>query len=310
MEPRAHHVLIGLFTVIVTCAALLFALWLGKSSYQDVELRHYTVIFNEAVRGLSRGSAVQYSGIKVGDITDLSLDPQDPRKVRAHIRVVGNIPIKQDTQAKLAMTGITGSSVIELSGGSPDSPALTGRDPVIIATPSSLTQLLANSDNLMANITELVMNAKAILSPDNARRLANMLESLEHVANSMSSQQQNVTAALHSLTKAGKQATVALDQATELLRNTDGLVRNQGARTLDSAQRAMASLEKASASVDEILSRNTGAINGSMQGMNELGPTLRELRTTLSALEKVARRLDDDPASYLLGGEKLQEFKP
>ena len=32
METRAHHVLIGLFTVIVVAAALLFGLWLAKSS--------------------------------------------------------------------------------------------------------------------------------------------------------------------------------------------------------------------------------------------------------------------------------------
>lgn len=30
METRAHHVLIGLFTVLVVGGALLFALWLGK----------------------------------------------------------------------------------------------------------------------------------------------------------------------------------------------------------------------------------------------------------------------------------------
>lgn len=312
MEPRAHHVLIGLFTVLVVCAALLFALWLGKS-YKDVELRHYTVIFNETVRGLSRGSAVQYSGIKVGDIIDLSLDPQDPRKVRARIRVEGNIPIKQDTQAKLVLTGITGSSVIELSGGTPDSPVLTakgGQDPVIVATPSSLSQLLANSDNLMSNISELVMNAKEILSAENAQRLSKTLGSLELVTETMANQKDDVAAMLRTLTAASKQATVALQQATELMRNTDTLVKNQGARTLDSAQRAMASLEEASTNINEILRKNKGAINGGMQGLNEIGPTLQELRNTLASMRNVTRRLEENPASYLLGREKMQEFQP
>jgi len=31
MEPRAHHVLIGLFTVLTVGAALLFGLWLNKA---------------------------------------------------------------------------------------------------------------------------------------------------------------------------------------------------------------------------------------------------------------------------------------
>jgi phospholipid/cholesterol/gamma-HCH transport system substrate-binding protein len=76
METRAHHVLIGLFTVLVVVGALLFGLWLAKSSV-DKEFKDYEIVFNEAVSGLSKGSAVQYSGIKVGDVVSLRLDPKD-----------------------------------------------------------------------------------------------------------------------------------------------------------------------------------------------------------------------------------------
>lgn len=312
MEPRAHHVLIGLFTTLVVCAALLFTLWLNKS-YKDVDLQYYTVIFNETVRGLSRGSAVQYSGIKVGDITNLSLDPKDPRIVRARIRVEGKIPIKQDTKAKLVLTGITGTSIIELSGGTPDSPTLTaknGQDPVIVASPSSLNQLLANSDNLMSNVSELIMNAKAFLSTQNAERLNKTLDSLEQVADAMAHQKDNVADLLSALTTASKQATTALQQATQLMRNTDTLVKNQGTRTLDSAQRAIASLEAASSNINEILSKNKGAINSGMQGLNQIGPALQELRNTLVSVRNITRRLEENPANYLLDREKLQEFQP
>lgn len=99
METRAHHVLIGLFTVIVVAGALLFGLWLAKSSV-DTEFKDYEIVFNEAVSGLSKGSAVQYSGIKVGDVVTLRLDPKDPRRVLARIRLGGDTPIKEDTEAK------------------------------------------------------------------------------------------------------------------------------------------------------------------------------------------------------------------
>ena len=106
MEPRAHHVLIGMFTVAIVSAMLVFALWLGKSS-ADKQFNYYEVIFTEAVSGLSQGSAVQYSGIRVGDVTSLTLDPQDPRKVHANIRITGTTPIKEDTRARLTITNIT-----------------------------------------------------------------------------------------------------------------------------------------------------------------------------------------------------------
>ena len=48
METRAHHVMIGLFSVIVVVGAMLFGLWLAKSSV-DSAFQDYEVIFNEAL---------------------------------------------------------------------------------------------------------------------------------------------------------------------------------------------------------------------------------------------------------------------
>ena len=70
METRAHHVLIGLFSVLVVVGGMLFGLWLAKAS-MDSTFKDYEVVFNEAVSGLSKGSSVQYNGIKVGDVVSL-----------------------------------------------------------------------------------------------------------------------------------------------------------------------------------------------------------------------------------------------
>ena len=86
METRARHVLIGLFTLIVAALAVLFALWLGRSEHsRDFHL--YDIAFEEAVSGLSRGSTVEFNGIRVGDVVDLRLDPDNPRNVFARVRV-------------------------------------------------------------------------------------------------------------------------------------------------------------------------------------------------------------------------------
>src|SRR5471030_3367410 len=181
METRAHHVLIGLFTVIVVAGALLFGLWLAKSSV-DTEFKDYEIVFNEAVSGLSKGSAVQYTGIKVGDVVTLRLDPKDPRRVLARIRLGGQTPIKEDTQAKLALTGITGTSLIQLSDGTPQSPELKGKDgnlPQIIASPSPISRLLNDSNDLMSGINLLLHNANEMFSRENVERLSNTLDNLQ-----------------------------------------------------------------------------------------------------------------------------------
>ena len=312
METRAHHVLIGLFTVIVVAAALLFGLWLAKSSV-DTAFKDYQVVFNEAVTGLSRGSAVQYSGIKVGDVIQLKLDPQDPRRVLAQIRVTGDTPIKDDTQAKLALNGITGTSIIQLSGGTPQSPELVGEDgkiPVIIAAPSPIARLLNNSNDLLTNINVLLHNANEMFSSSNVQTLTQTLQHLEQTTGAISDQRDDIRQALKQLTVLSKQAGGTLEQTSLLMRNANTLLTSDGKQVIGSAENAMKSLEQSSAKINALLARNQDSLNGGMQGLGELGPAIRELRETLTSLKTISRRLDANPSGYLLGSDKNKEFEP
>ncbi|MFP6799018.1 MAG: MlaD family protein [Pseudomonas sp.] len=305
MEPRAHHVLIGLFTVLMVATALGFALWLSNAS-SDQELRDYDVIFNEAVSGLSKGSAVQYSGITVGDVINLRLDPNDPRKVRAHIRVNANTPIKQDTRARLSITGITGAALIQLYSGSPESPALLSKDDQraeILADPSPLSRLMANSEDLVLNVTRLLNRANQLFSRDNIGRISRTLENIEQTSASVAEQRDELRQALQQMSNASQ-------EAADLMRNANQLLSGQGREAMGSASRLMASLERSSSNVERLLSDNRAALDGGMQGIGELGPTIIELRETLSALRSFARRLEEDPAGYLLRSDTIKEFQP
>ena len=312
METRAHHVLIGAFTVIVIAAALLFALWLVKSS-ADRQFEEYDIVFNEAVTGLSQGSAVQYNGIKVGSVTHLKLDPADPRRVLARIRLRGDTPVLQDTRAKLALTGVTGLAIIQLSGGTPGNPPLTAPDgsvAIIVADPSPLTQLLANGEDLMTNINEVVSRASKLLSADNVEHIDRTLEHLDKATGVIADQREDIRELLKQLAIASKQANATLAQAQKLANSANTLIDGQGKETLDSAKNAMASLERATASIDRILNDNRDAVNGGLQGLNEIGPAVHELRDAAGSLRGITRRLDENPAGFLLGRDRSKEFVP
>lgn len=312
METRAHHVLIGLFTVIVVAGALLFGLWLAKSSV-DTEFKDYEIVFNEAVSGLSKGSAVQYSGIKVGDVVTLRLDPKDPRRVLARIRLGGETPIKEDTQAKLALTGITGTSIIQLSGGTPQSPKLRGKDgelPTIVAAPSPIARLLNDSNDLMAGVNTLMHNANQMFSAQNVERISNTLEHLEQTTGTIAEQRGDIRQAMQQLASIGKQASATLEQTTALMRNANGLLNDQGKQMFGSAGQAMKSLEESTATINKLLTTNQDSLNSGMQGLNGLAPAVRELRDTLSSLRAISQRLEANPSGYLLGSDKNKEFTP
>ncbi|MFV0932542.1 MlaD family protein [Pseudomonas jessenii] len=312
METRAHHVLIGLFTVIVVTAALLFGLWLAKSSV-DTEFKDYEVVFNEAVSGLSQGSSVQYSGIKVGDVISLRLDPKDPRRVLARIRLAGDTPVKEDTQAKLALTGVTGTSIIQLSGGTPQSPTLKGKDgnlPTIVASPSPIARLLNDSEDLMAGVSTLMHNANLMFSTENIERISNTLEHLEQTTGAIADQRGDIRQTMQQLASVGKQANTMLEQTTALMRNANGLLNEHGKEALGSAEQAMKSLQESSATLNKLITTNQDSLNSGMQGLNGLGPAVREMRETLSSLRTITTRLEANPSGYLLGSDKTKEFTP
>jgi phospholipid/cholesterol/gamma-HCH transport system substrate-binding protein len=305
MEPRAHHVLIGLFTVLMVAAGLGFALWLSKAG-SDQETVDYDVIFNETVSRLSQGSAVQYSGIKIGDVVSLRLDPNDPRTVRARIRVNASTPIKQDTRARLSITGITGSSLIQLHGGSPESPPLTGHDGQrgeIIADPSPISRLMSSGEDLVISINRLLNRANQLFSRENIGHVSRTLENIEQTSASLAAQREELQQAM-------QQMRIASQDAAELMRNANQLLDGPGRNTLDSANRLIASLERSSNNIERLLSDNRAALDGGMQGVAELGPTIIELRETLGSLRAFSQRLEEDPAGYLLRSETIKEFQP
>ncbi|QIB49672.1 MlaD family protein [Pseudomonas sp. OIL-1] len=312
METRAHHVLIGLFTLLAAAAAIVFAIWLSNASSSRA-YKEYVVIFNETVTGLSTGSAVQYSGIRIGDITRLRLDPEDPRKVLANIRVEPDVPIKQDTQARLQLTGITGTSVIELSQGTPESPPLrapNGEPPVIVASPSPISTLLANGEDLMTNINQLVASARDILSEENVERIGNTLASIERATGVIAGQGEDLESLLAELTKVSAQATLTLEQTDQLMSNANTLLTEQGSRTLDGADQALNSIARTSAVLENMLTENSEAFANGMRGLGQLEPAISELRGSLSSLRNITRRLEDNPTRFILGRDSLEEFEP
>ncbi|WP_371368879.1 MlaD family protein [Pseudomonas sp. QL9] len=312
METRAHHVLIGLFTVLVAAGGLLFGLWLAKSS-SDQAYNFYDVIFTEAVTGLSQGGTVQYSGIKVGDVVSLRLDPQDPRKVLARIRVFDSTPVRQDTRAKLAITGVTGTAIIQLSSGSPESPPLVGENgkiPVIKTIPSPLSKLLANGEDIATNVSNLINSVNRMFSQENADRVSRTLDHIDQATATIAEQRSDIRKIVSELATASTQARQTLANANQLLGNANQLLGSQGKQTLESAQQTLAALQRSSEKIDRLLDSNYNAVNGGLNGLGEVGPALRELRATLESLRGVTRRLEENPTDYLLGGHRTKEFQP
>jgi phospholipid/cholesterol/gamma-HCH transport system substrate-binding protein len=305
METKANYVLIGAFTILVAVFGLLFALWAAKYS-ADKSFQEYYVIFNEPVTGLTEGGSVQYNGISVGTIEELSLNPRDPRQVRARLKLEASAPVKVDTRAKLSQAGITGSPFIQLTGGSPNAPRLVSNDtdtiPVILAEPSALQNIADTANKLVARLDK-------VLSEENIRHIENTLTNLDNITAALGdeTQKEELRALISNARMASEQLNATLKTANGAVANIDREL-PELLRKLDGT---LNRLDSAAGGADAILNENRAAIQSfANDGLGQLGPTLGELRALVRDLRRVTDRLDGSPARFLLGRDAPKEFEP
>ena len=130
METRAPFVVVGAFVLAAMVAVFGFVYWLHNTGGLGPRTT-YHVQFDGSVPGLLVGAAVLFNGIRVGEVTDLALAPDSPRRVNATISVASNTPVRADTRVGLDFQGLTGVPVIALEGGTQVSNA--GEVPTLIA---------------------------------------------------------------------------------------------------------------------------------------------------------------------------------
>lgn len=318
METKAHHVLIGAFTLAVVVLAMLFALWAAKT-VSDRQWDEYEVVFTEAVTGLTRGGVVQYNGIAVGDVTELRLDTADPSKVIARIRVGAGTPVKTDTSAKLAFVGLTGLVQIQLSGGSPQSPMLKDAHdddglPRIAAQQSAFAKLLNSSEDITTTASDVLIRINRMLNDETVENVSKTMANLEQVTGTLAAERGEIA----QLLRDARSSAERLDRVLAAAESTmGGLDRSVAALDKDLPQiltkldRTLTEFEALSGNANALVSENRSAVQQfSRDGLTQVGPTLAELRSLLRQLNRAAAKIEERPSSVVLGSATPEEFTP
>jgi phospholipid/cholesterol/gamma-HCH transport system substrate-binding protein len=307
METKANYVLIGAFTILTAVLLLLFGLWAAKYS-SEKNWQQYQVIFTEPVTGLSEGSAVQYNGIAVGTVETLNLAPKDPRQVVALLKLKADAPVKVDTRAKLSITGLTGVPFIQLTGGSPNAPALASGDrdeiPVIRAEASALQNIADTANRLVSRMDE-------VLSEENVKRIADTLAHLESMTGAIADQREDLRALLINARESSEQLSKTLVTTNRAVEDVDRELVDKLPGLVSKLDATLTNLDSAASGANAILGENRAAINSfANDGLSQLGPTLGELRSLVRDLRRISDHLESSPARYLLGRDAPKEFEP
>jgi phospholipid/cholesterol/gamma-HCH transport system substrate-binding protein len=272
METRANYVLIGLFTLAVIVGAFGFIYWFNTIGGAG-ERATYRIVFDGSVSGLRTGASVLFNGIRVGEVTELKLDPAQPRAVVAMVALEKTVAVRADTAVSLEYQGVTGTASIALRGGSDSSPLAPGNPPTLKVDAAGAQDVTQAAREAMRRIDQLVA--------DNETVLKGALKNIEAFSQTLATNSQRID---------------------HILAGAEGLLGGGADQPGDIAQAARAiktAAENLDARTAEI---STGLARFSNNGLREWERLATDGRRTLAEVDKMVKGIDRNPSRLLFGG--------
>jgi phospholipid/cholesterol/gamma-HCH transport system substrate-binding protein len=340
METRAHYAAVGAFVLAMIFLAFAAVLWLARGAL-TTEFAHYDMYFHGPVTGLRAGAEVDYNGVPVGKVADISIvnyskdydsdkipqchetaQPGDNEeednaaatliKVQADIRP--GTPIRTDAKASVETNILSGVSYIEIAGGKQRlqqvEPA-RGDDgrPIICSHRSPLASVAARAPQLLEKLNDVADRVNRLLGDKNQKALAATLDNLQSFSRGLADRNKDIAELMQHANTAARGAGKLIDDIDRSYDGPDGL----GQR----ASSALGDFDK--------LAKNLNDTNNQLQAaLQDLRPGLRDFsqhtiadidgliaqaRQLVTGLNRVSDQLANDP-SQVLFGDRRQGYQP
>ncbi len=139
METRVRFIVVGAFALAAIVGVFLFAWWIHAAG-GFARTRAIDVEFAGAAAGLRPGSAVQYNGVRVGEVTSIAFDPKRANVVDAVLAVDATAPVRADAKVAVESQGLLGATVVAIYGVSADAPLLKAGAVLQATSPPALME--------------------------------------------------------------------------------------------------------------------------------------------------------------------------
>lgn len=333
METRANYLMVGGFVLLLAAGLVIFVLWLAKFQF-DVRFDRYDIRYEGSVTGLKVGSPVRYRGVRVGEVTDVTLDPKRPNQVLVTVEVEARTPVRSDTYATLELEGLTGGLYVLLSGTTLDAAPLEKkqgeRRAVIASRRSTLQQVLEGAPELVQKVDLLLARASDILNEENQANFSAILKNAREFSEELAQNRAEIGGLIrdagvtmeHLRGAAGAiedTAVVFKDESGKLVDRVDGtltsidlMATGINASVTDTAEDARAligdlrstakNFSTLSQELTKMVAENReGVRDFTSTGLSELTVLLVKMQDLVGALNRVTTEIERDPARFFFG---------
>jgi phospholipid/cholesterol/gamma-HCH transport system substrate-binding protein len=315
MEKNANYTLVGLSTLILSIALVVFIVWLARLSFaRDYDL--YDIVFQGPVRGMNEGGEVHFNGIKVGEVQKIALDQTNPRNVITRVRVTEDVPIRVDSYATLEPQGITGLNYVQITSGTGTRPLLKeaacarqglGREciPILRSQRSALSDLLEGGGTVLTRSIEALDRINRVLSDENIKTFGAALSDTQAVTAELRERKAIIADAQSAL----QRIDAAADEIAKLSASTRNVVDGDGKRAIaslaDAAEEARAAAKDARAMITRLQAPTT---DFATNGLPQITAAVVQLQSAAESLEALVNEVQSSPTGAL-GKPAAEEVK-
>jgi len=278
METRAPFVVVGAFVLAAIAAVFGFVYWLHNTAGLGPRTT-YHVQFDGSVPGLLVGAAVLFNGIRVGEVTEIGLARDNPRRVNATISVASAAPVRSDTRVGVEFQGLTGVPVIALEGGT--APKAAGAVPTLIAEAGAGQSMTQAARDALRKVQDFI--------EENQKSFHSALENIEKFSGALARNSDRI------------------DKITEGLQNLSGGADGKSGE-INEAARSIRSLAD---NLDKRTSEITTGINHfTATGAKEIQAVSRDIRATVADIDRTVKNIDRNPSRLFFGGGNSNTNQP
>ncbi|MEH6697295.1 MAG: MlaD family protein [Brevundimonas sp.] len=300
MERDAHYAAVGIATVALAVALIIFSIWLARLSFNE-EYDVYDIVFYGPVRGLSEGGEVHFNGIRVGLVTDLRLDQEKGDQVVARIRIDATTPVRVTSRAQLEPQGITGLNYIQITAGTEGSALLKTQYPnnvvpVIQSQPSPIAELLSGSGTVLAQTVDALNRINRVLSDENIRSFSVSVRNIEALSTELEARK----GMFAELEQALVRANAAMAEYQALGESARRLVETDGQEAVNNMNRAAEQAVEAAESANRLIGNLEGPVNDfASSGLPQLEEAIRGLDDATRSLESLVDDVRSSPRDFI-----------
>jgi len=282
MVSKAAKIRLGIFLTIGAILIIIFAAVVAGSRLVEKKDIYYIEFEDYSVSGLQVGSSVNYRGIKIGRVEAVKINPKDVSKIIITISVDRGTPIKEDTEAVLQLSGITGLKNVEIRGGTNEAKLLKPKSYIKPGT-TMLEDISERAKSIVDKIDMIAANLNAITGEDNRKNIATILAQTSLI---LQDTHENLATTMQSISRiANNTADLTEELSKDLNTVTENLTKNLDAITSSATSNMQNVSETSQASLISV----TNNVNQQLEDLtNKLETSLTQLTNDGSALIRQA----------------------